>query len=395
MATDMAGPRPAQDRSRGRPLARFVVPVLLMVGVVWAFIVLSNRAPGLDDDLCPNLAADLAGRTVALFDFRKPLDPEHRGLPARLLREIAERVPGRGELRTYILSGEAAEPRVFLGRFCKPGSRGAGRTARGAPAPGAGCDALPDASGVERPPAMDGFCARRDALAARLDLLAAAERGGPVRDAFLVEALEDTRLELAAAPGAKALYVLSDMIQHADWYSHLDLPPEEWDFPGFADLREAEAALFGAPPPLVAGLRGTLFYIPRRGVTDAVDARTRHRTFWQAYFRGSVAFEDQPVMAAYAAEPLMGQLTELEVATREQERLARERERADLLREQLERENAALAEARARAATERRELDAQQARWEADRAEEQRRMEAERAEVERLRAELEARRDAR
>ncbi|MDE0350466.1 MAG: hypothetical protein OXM56_12250, partial [Gammaproteobacteria bacterium] len=258
---------------------------------------------------------------------------------------------------------------------------------------GAGCDALPGTSGAERTPEMDGFCARRDALAARLDLLAAAGRGAPVRDAFLVEALEDTRLELAAAHGVKSLYVLSDMIQHADWYSHLDLSPEEWDFQRFADLREAQAALFGAPPPPVAGLHGTLLYIPRRGVTDAVDARMQHRAFWQAYFHGSVAFEDQPVMAAYAAEPLMGQLTELEVATREQERLARERERSERLREQLERENAALAEARARAAAERRELEAQQARWEADRAEEQRRMEAERAEVERLRAELEARRD--
>ncbi len=395
MATEMAGPRPAQDRSRGRPLARFVVPLLLTAGVVGAFVVLSNRAPGFDADLCPSRVADLTGRTVALFDFRKPLDPEHRGLPARLLREIAERLPERGELRTYILSGEAAEPRVFLERLCKPGPQRAGRSARpGARGGGADCDAPAGWSGGERMPEPDGFCARRDALAARLDLLAAPGRGAPVMDAFLVEALEDTRLELAAAPGAKALYVLSDMIQHADWYSHLDLPPEEWDFRRFADLREAEAALFGVPPPPVAGLRGTLFYIPRRGVTDAVDARTRHRTFWRAYFRGSVAFEDQPVMAAYAAEPLMGRLTELEVATREQERLARERERAERLREQLERENAALAEARARAALERRELEAQQARWETDRAEEQRRMEAERAEVERLRAELEARRDA-
>ena len=333
---------------------------------------------------------------MALFDFRKPLDAEHRGLPARLLRGIAERLPERGELRTYILSGEAAEPRVFLERLCKPGARRAGRSARqGASGRGAVCDALADASGVARPPEADDFCARRDALAARLDLLAAAGRGAPVTDAFLVEALEDTRLELAAAPGAKTLYVLSDMIQHADWYSHLELAPEEWDIQRFAAMREAQSPLFGASPPPVAGLGGTLFYIPRRGVTDAEGARTPHRAFWRAYFDGSVAFEDQPVMAAYAAEPLMGQLTELEVATREQERLERERERAELLRAQLERENTALAEARARAAAERRELEAEQARWEADRAEERRRIEAERAEVERLRAELEARRGVR
>ncbi|MDE0350670.1 MAG: hypothetical protein OXM56_13305, partial [Gammaproteobacteria bacterium] len=65
------------------------MPLLLMVGVVGAFVVLSNRAPGLDADLCPGQEADLTGRTVALFDFRKPLDPEHRGLPARLLRGVA------------------------------------------------------------------------------------------------------------------------------------------------------------------------------------------------------------------------------------------------------------------------------------------------------------------
>lgn len=391
----MEGPRPVQDRSRGSPLARFIVPLLLMVGAVGAFVVLSSRTPGLDADLCPSRAADLTGRTVALFDFRKPLDAEHRGLPARLLRRIAERLPERSELRTYILSGEAAEPRVFLERLCKPGAQRAGRSARPDPSGrGLDCDS-PGVSGAERTREMDGFCARRDALAARLDLLAAAGRGAPVMDAFLVEALEDTRLELAAAPGAKALYVLSDMIQHADWYSHLELAPEEWDFQRFAGLREAQAALFGAPPPPVAGLHGTLFYIPRRGVTDAVDVRTGHRAFWQAYFQGPVAFEEQPVMAGYAAEPLMGRLTELEVAAREQERLEREREQSERLREQLRRENAALAQARERAAAERRELEAQQARWEAGRAEERRRMEAERAEVERLRAELEARRDAR
>lgn len=391
----MAGPRPAQDRARGRPLARFVVPVLLMAAIVVAFVVLSNRAPGLDPDLCPG-DADLAGRTVALFDFRKPLDAEHRALPARLLRDVAERLPERGELRTYILSGEAAEPRVFLERLCRPGLERTGRSARpGAPGPGTDCDGLLDVPAVERSAEMDGFCARRDALAARLDLLAAAGRGAPVMDAFLVEALEDTRLELAAAPGTKALYVLSDMIQHADWYSHLELAPEEWDFQRFADMREAQTALFGPPPPPVAGLRGTLFYIPRRGVTDTEDAWTHHHAFWRGYFHDSVAFEEQPVMGAYAAEPLMGRLTELELATREQERLERERAHSERLREQLERENAALAEARERAAAERRELEAEQARWEADRAEEQRRMEAERAEVERLKAELEARRESR
>lgn len=390
----MEGPRPVQDVSRGSPRVRFVVPLLLMAVVAGAFVVLSNRAPGLDADLCPSRVADLSGRTVALFDFRKPLDREHRGLPAGLLRGIAARLPERGELRTYILSGQAAEPRVFLERLCKPGAQGAGRLARPGAPRGGECHDRPGVSGAAGTPGMEAFCARRDALAARLDLLAAAGRGGPVGDALLVEALEDTRLELAAAHGAKALYVLSDMVQHAAWYSHLDLPPEEWDFQRFADLREAQAALFGAPPPPVAGLRSTVFYIPRRGVTDAVAARTRHRAFWEAYFHGSVTFEDQPAMAAYAAEPLMGQLTELEVATREQERLARERERAERLREQVDRENAALAEARARADAERRELEAQQARWEADRAEEQRRMEAERAEVERLRAELEARRKA-
>ena len=392
----MAGPRPAQDRARGRPLARFVVPLLLMAGVVGAVVVLSSRAPGLDPDLCPGDVADLAGRTVALFDFRKPLDAEHRGLPASLLRGIAERLPARGELRTYILSGEAAEPRVFLERLCKPGPQGAGRPARpDAAGRGPDCDARPDTPAAGRRPEMDGFCARRDALAARLDLLAAAGRGAPVMDAFLVEALEDTRLELAAAPGPKALYVLSDMIQHAGWYSHLELAPEEWDFQRFADMRAAQTALFGPPPAPVAGLHGTLFYIPRRGVTDTGDAGTRHRAFWRGYFHDSVAFEEQPVMAAYAAEPLMGRLTELEVATREQERLEREREQSERLREQLERENAALAEARERAAAERSALEAQQARWEADRAEEQRRMEAERAEVERLKAELEARRESR
>ena len=108
------------------------------------------------------------------------------------------------------------------------------------------------------------------------------------------------------------------------------------------------------------GLDTTLFYVPRRGVTEAADRQRTHQAFWRAYFGDTVTFEEQPKMRGYPSEPLMGQPTELEVATRERERLELERARAERLRRQLERENEALAEARERAAAERRELEARQ-----------------------------------
>ena len=123
------------------------------------------------------------------------------------------------------------------------------------------------------------------------------------------------------------------------------------------------------------GLDTTLFYVPRRGVTEAADRQRTHQAFWRAYFGDTVTFEEQPKMRGYPSEPLMGQPTELEVATRERERLELERARAERLRRQLERENEALAEARERAAAERREIEAREARWEAQ-------QEAERGRVE-------------
>ena len=390
----MAGPRPVPDSPRGRRFFRFVLPPLLMVGAVVAFVGLSNRAPRLDADLCLERAADVTGRTVALFDFRKPLNAGRRSLPAALLRGITGGLVDETELRVYILAAEAAQPRVFLERLCKPGPKRAGRSGRpDAGGEGWACADLAGASGAAPAPEMERFCTRRDALAARLDLLAATSRDAPVTDALLVEALEDTRLELAAVAGAKALYVMSDMIQHSDWYSHLELAPRYWAFERFAGMRAAQTPLFGAPPPLVPGLDTTLFYVPRRGVTEAPDGQRTHQAFWRAYFGDTVTFEEQPIMAGYPSEPLMGQPTELEVATRERERLELERERGERLRRQLERDNAALAEARERAAAERRELEARETRWEAEQETERGRVEAGRAKVERLKAELEARRE--
>ena len=384
------------DAPRGNPLLRFVVPPVLVVAAVGSFVVLFARGPALDADLCPERAAGPSARMVALFDFRKPLDEELQGLPAALLRGIAKDMPARAELRTYILSGEAAEPRVLLERLCKPAGPRRGRSGRShARTEEWNCADPPAAVSDRRMLEMDRFCARRDALSRRLDLLAARGRAAPVTDAYLIEALEDTQLEFAGTSSAKALYVLSDMIQHAPWYSHVEIAPDAWDWGRFTSMRQAQTPLFGAPPPAVPGLRTTLFYVPRRGITSDPHVLRTHWSFWQAYFRGMAVFEEQPLMVGYTADPLMGRLSSIAAATREQEQLEVERERTERLREQLQRENAALAEARERAAIERRQLEAREARWEAERAEERRRIEAERAEVERLKAELETRRDGR
>ena len=54
--------------------------------------------------------------------------------------------------------------------------------------------------------------------------------------------------EIADRPG-KRLYVFSDMMQHADWYSHLDTDWEDWHDAGLVEHLGGQAT--GA-----AGCRG-------------------------------------------------------------------------------------------------------------------------------------------
>ncbi len=372
----MLGPRRVHDSPRSGRRLRFAVPVLLAAAGA-TFLGLSESAPEFDDDLCPEAAGDLAGRTVALFDLRKPLDEGQRSLPAQLLLRIATALPPGAELRAHILSGHTAEPRTLLERLCKPPLQAG--TADG---PAADICATPSPSGAGRTPETDRYCTRRNALAARLERLAARPPAAPVTDAYLIEALEDISADLSGGTGPITLYVLSDMLQHAPWYSHLELA--DWDPRRFTTLRDAQTALVGPPPPRPANLRTTLFWIPRRGLTAEAEPAGALRAFWQAYFAAGVTVDVQAVMEAYAFAPRKAEVPEVTVGAFDGAWLEAGRARAAELRRRLEAENAALAEARQRALAERRANDrsAQQRKAEGDR------VEALRTEVARRRAEL-------
>ena len=127
--------------------------------------------------------------------------------------------------------------------------------------------------------------------------------GQPVQDAYLVEAFEDTRLEIASAQGERVLYVFSDMMQHADWYSHLDLGPSDWRYGAFDEtLRTRD----WPPSPSGVGLRVEVFYVPREGLTDQPRAKRKHQDFWRRYFgTATVSYRETPTMRRYASTPRM------------------------------------------------------------------------------------------
>lgn len=77
----------------------------------------------------------------------------------------------------------------------------------------------------------------------------------PVENAFLVEAIEEIGFALAAVAGPKSLYVVSDMLAHADWYSHIELGWESWDFASYVAARAKQDALMGPRPQTVTASR--------------------------------------------------------------------------------------------------------------------------------------------
>ena len=128
------------------------------------------------------------------------------------------------------------------------------------------------------------FCAEREALVGRIDALVRARRSGLVRNAYLVEALEETARDFDRLPGAKSLYVFSDMMQHARWFSHLDTGWGGWDFEAFAARRDERAVLAGASPAPGPDWYTRIFYLHRKDITERPDAQQAHRQFWERYF---------------------------------------------------------------------------------------------------------------
>ena len=326
--------RPMLGRIRWyTPFLLLPIPVLIILGLQ---VRDSLDEPAAANGAC-SVGSDVASKAVYLIDLRKPLDAAYASLPGDLLREVSIEVPFSTELTVYGVSAYAEAPRTLIGRLCKPydnadlvvaAAKDGGNLVRD-------CDDLPAQISSSLRTSATGFCRQREVLRRRIDALVAQVQGRTASDAYLVEALEETSRELDGSSVPASLYVFSDMKQHAKWYSHLDVAWNEWDFEQFLAARGAQSNTVepvGAP----AGLPVKVFYVARRGTTDQVQARLSHKQFWQDFFGGAeLAFEDQPTMAGYAAEPLMDIPTPMELAAYEREKIRHrseivERERAFL-----------------------------------------------------------------
>ena len=206
------------------------------------------------------------------------------------------------------------------------------------------CDDLPAQLPASLREAADRFCDRRDALQNRVDALARNQPEMPVANSHLIEALEDTAMELSEGSGPRTIYVFSDMMQHAAWYSHLDLEWTDWHFADFTANRAAQTGRMGRRPS-AANLAVQVYYSPRLDLTEHPRPKRAHQAFWQEYFAGAqLTFNEQPPLPAYAAEPLMDRLTPEELAALERERIEKERAEAARMLAEVQRERAVLEE---------------------------------------------------
>lgn len=263
---------------------------LLAIGFLFVFNAPdgSDAAPVLDADLCAVEKQQITGSATYLLDLRKPLGDT--AAPGRSLRGIGQDLEAGVELQVYAITDDAASARRLLGRFCKPYGEAEIVVRAAKDQAERDCDELPAQVSARVRDLATRFCARRDALQTQIDRLAAAAPQS-VANAYLIEALQETAAALASRRKPWALYIFSDMLQHADWYSHLDLRWTEWNFESFA----ARAAAREAPPPASASLADahvTVFYPPRRRVTDGLRPRYAHQTFWRAYFKAQQATVD-------------------------------------------------------------------------------------------------------
>ena len=336
---------------------RWYVPMFLVsIPIV---IVLGLRVhdtldePAMTDLTCAAGSA-VAHRAAFLVDLRKPVDPTYESLPGDLLGRVSKELPANTELSVFAVSAYAEAPRTLIGRMCKPYENGdlVVEAAKDWAGSERDCDDLPaQISGALRTGAAR-FCHQREAVRRRIDALAAQGRGRFASDAYLVEALDETNRDLATSPVPTSLYVFSDMIQHAAWYSHVDVQWDEWDFDNFIAARKAETLAAEPPASPGADLPVKVFYVARAGATASEAPRLKHKRFWTSYFGdAALEFEDQPTMAGFDAEPLMDIPTPAELAAYERERFRHttelvKRERAVLeeTRRALERERAEFAQ---------------------------------------------------
>ena len=302
------------------PRRRWRLAAVGMAGALFLalsmFALTTGNGPLLDDDLCPVVASDDAGVDVLLLDLRKPVDVARAAEPGELLRDVAAASPRGRELHVFALGRRVAQPLEPLARLCK---LAADRAAL------ADCRALGVRTGDLN---AAGYCARLRVLQDRVDELAVQRHDLPLRSAYLVEAIEESWLVAPGVPGPRSLHVFSDMVQHAEWYSHADTGSAGWDFAGFVAARAEQAATVSAAPSPPADARVEVFYVPRAGGTEHRVARDAHQRFWREYFDSQgieARFVDQPAMREYAVAPAAGAATGLASAALERDRLERER----------------------------------------------------------------------
>ena len=349
------------------------------------YVVLSMRSGDAVSDTAP-CDGETSGLAVLLFDFTKPLWGEGvtRPMPGAILRNSALALPAGTELRIYTLSGQPAAPFAEAGRLCKPSG-----AARG------DADRLDCAARPARNADGTAFCARLRAMQRRVDELADAVPELPVPRAHLIEAIEDVRLMFAGHPGTghRSFHILSDMIQHAAWYSHV-APDGSLRLGPFDDLQALQEPT-GDAPRRTHGFAAEVIYVPRRGWTEPTDRRKAHQRLWRQYFASAgmaVVFRDTTAMGRYPVAPPADRVTSLTPVLRQRELLRREREESGRILAQVEAQNAELEQTRRLAAVGDRAHETLMESLLAEEAEERRAIDAERAEIADLQAELAARR---
>ena len=326
-----------------------LLPPLLVVVALSGVLVLSSRTDyrqELDDDLCALEPHESAGRAVFLLDFRKPLDEANLSLPGELLHDVSLRLSANTELRVFALATDPRAPRLPLDRVCKPYDNADLQigTAKDQRNTLRDCDDLPAQLPASLREAAARFCGRRDALQNRVDALARNQPATPITNSYLIEALEDTAMEMSDGSGPRTIYVLSDMMQHAAWYSHLDLQWTDWNFADFTATRAAQTRRMGRPPS-VSNLAVQVYYLPRLDLTEHPRPKRAHQAFWEEYFADAqLTFHDQPPLPAFAAVPLTDILTPEELAALERARIEKDREEAARMLAEVQRERAALEE---------------------------------------------------
>lgn len=307
-----AGSSKGQRRVRRLAMA---APLALLLALGGVLATHSEPAAQLARDaaLCPLDANMIGHRAIYLIDLRKPLDHLTRALPGELLLRAAGELGVNDELQVYALTPFAEAPRMALGRLCKPFANAelTARAAKDQRRAEADCNDLP----AQLPAALRAdakrYCGLRATLKARIEELALRPPPSVVGDAHLVDAFAEIDQSLQGRQAQTTLYVFSDMMQHADWYSHLAQweggPSQEgaegalaWQFANFRQRRERRIASIGLASPPPAALKVTIFYLPLEGFTDHNESRRAHKQFWRDYFGNrQVVFMDQNTMPSY------------------------------------------------------------------------------------------------